>query len=78
MRWHKKSIDLGRKSLITILGVLILISSVILAPLPGPGGIPLALLGLSILAREYDWAKRLIARFKRLGTNLWKFVRSKN
>jgi hypothetical protein len=27
--------------------------------LPGPGGIPLLLAGLALLARNHDWAKRL-------------------
>jgi uncharacterized protein (TIGR02611 family) len=28
--------------------------------LPGPGGIPLALLGLAVLASEFEWAQRLL------------------
>lgn len=30
--------------------------------LPGPGGIPLALLGLAVLASEFHWAKRILDR----------------
>jgi len=33
-------------------------------PLPGPGGIPLVLLGLAILASEFEWAHRLMQHFK--------------
>ena len=33
-------------------------------PLPGPGGIPLVLLGLAIWASEFEWAQRLMAWFK--------------
>jgi len=32
--------------------------------LPGPGGIPLVLLGLAVLASEFHWAHRLMLRFK--------------
>ncbi|MGL4173469.1 MAG: PGPGW domain-containing protein [Actinomycetota bacterium] len=32
--------------------------------LPGPGGIPLALVGLAVLASEFDWAARLLDRVK--------------
>jgi uncharacterized protein (TIGR02611 family) len=33
-------------------------------PLPGPGGIPLVLLGLAIWSSEFIWAQRLMAWFK--------------
>lgn len=32
--------------------------------LPGPGGIPLVLLGLAVWASEFKWAHRLMLRFK--------------
>jgi hypothetical protein len=32
--------------------------------LPGPGGIPLVLLGLAIWSSEFEWAYRLRQRFK--------------
>ncbi len=33
--------------------------------LPGPGGIPLVLLGLAIWSSEFEWAHRLMQLFKR-------------
>jgi len=33
--------------------------------LPGPGGIPLVLGGLAVLASEFSWARRLLERAKR-------------
>ncbi len=39
-------------------GYLLLIASLLTGWLPGPGGIPLFLTGLSLLAINHDWAKR--------------------
>jgi hypothetical protein len=36
----------------------------LLMPLPGPGGTPVALAGLAILAAEVPWARRLLQRLK--------------
>jgi len=47
-----------------IVGGLILAAGVILMPLPGPGGTPVALFGLVILSSELPWAKRLLERMK--------------
>lgn len=37
----------------------LLIAAVLFGWLPGPGGIPLVIAGLSLLAINYEWAKRL-------------------
>lgn len=42
-----------------LVGVLLLIAAVITGPLPGPGGIPLFLLGLAVLASEFRRAHRI-------------------
>ena len=47
-----------------IAGLLLLCLGVITGPLPGPGGIPLVLLGLAIWSSEFEWAYRLRQRFK--------------
>ena len=47
-----------------IVGGLVLGGGVILMPLPGPGGTPVALLGLAMLSSELPWAKRLLERMK--------------
>lgn len=49
--------NLIRRILITILGVLLIIAALLTGWLPGPGGIPLAIAGFWVLAKEYDWAE---------------------
>lgn len=49
----------ARKVGVFILGWSLIILAVAIGWLPGPGGIPLALLGLNVLASEYVWAARL-------------------
>lgn len=45
-------------------GLLLICLGLITGPLPGPGGIPLVLLGLAIWSSEFEWAYRLRQRFK--------------
>lgn len=42
-----------------VLGALLLILSALTGWLPGPGGIPLFLIGMAVLASEFRWAHRL-------------------
>jgi uncharacterized protein (TIGR02611 family) len=54
-----------RKVVILIVGSCIaLLGIIIVGPLPGPGGIPVILLGLTILATEFIWARRLLHKMK--------------
>jgi uncharacterized protein (TIGR02611 family) len=53
----KRPIVIGIGSCIAVLGL-------ILMPVPGPGGTPVFLAGLAILATEVEWARRFLARFK--------------
>ena len=48
-----------------ILGVLLIIASPLVSPLPGPGGILLFAAGLTLVLRTSLWAKRHYVRFKR-------------
>jgi hypothetical protein len=48
-----------RKPIVFIVGMLFVIASVLTGWLPGPGGIPLFLIGIAILATEFAWALRL-------------------
>lgn len=48
-----------RRLAFTVTGIVILLAGVVLLFIPGPG-ILVVLLGLSILAREYDWAEDLV------------------
>lgn len=46
-----------------LVGVCIVAIGLILIPVPGPGGTPVTLAGLAILATELPFAKRLRERF---------------
>ena len=41
-----------------VVGVLMMIGAILLGPFPGPGGVPLFLLGIAVLATEFSWARR--------------------
>ena len=43
-------------------GVLVVALGLVLMPLPGPGGTPVALAGLAIPSSELPWARRLLER----------------
>ncbi|HRD29549.1 MAG TPA: hypothetical protein PLO65_14715 [Caulobacter sp.] len=47
------------------LGLLIIAVGVLIAPLPGPGGIPVIVVGLMVTLRNSFWAKRQFIRFQR-------------
>ena len=48
-----------RKSLVLVIGMTFVIISPFTGVLPGPGGIPIFLIGVAILATEFHWAARL-------------------
>lgn len=48
-----------RKPLVLVIGLLFIIAAGLLGWLPGPGGIPLFLVGIAILATEFTWAERI-------------------
>ncbi len=50
----------ARKGGITVVGISMLAGGVVMLVLPGPG-VAVILLGLAVLATEYDWAARLFA-----------------
>jgi hypothetical protein len=47
------------------LGVLLIIAGLIIAPIPGPGGVFLIAPGIALILKTSMWAKRRYARFKR-------------
>lgn len=55
---------------VDVLGVLLIIAAAITSPIPGPGGLPLLILGLSLLATNHEWAARWLQTVKRHGVNL--------
>ena len=48
-----------RKPVVLIVGLLFVIAAGLTGWLPGPGGIPLFLIGIAILATEFTWAQRV-------------------
>lgn len=47
------------------LGVLLIIGGIIIAPIPGPGGVFLIAPGVALILKTSMWAKRRYVRFKR-------------
>jgi uncharacterized protein (TIGR02611 family) len=48
-----------RKPFVLLVGLAFVISAGLIGWIPGPGGIPLFLIGVAILATEFSWAERL-------------------
>lgn len=48
-----------RKPIVIVIGFLFVVAAGLTGWIPGPGGIPLFLIGIAILATEYEWAERL-------------------
>ncbi|MFI5695051.1 PGPGW domain-containing protein [Kribbella sp. NPDC051586] len=67
--WRRRIRQNPRKLLfyrigVGVLGGLLLIAAPLTGWLPGPGGIPLFIAGLAVLASEFEWAQRLLYRVK--------------
>lgn len=56
---------------VLVVGSLFILLGLAAAVLPGPLTIPPMLLGLYVLASEFDWADRLLQRAKRSGQEAW-------
>ncbi len=56
-----------------LVGVALALVGLALGAFPGPGGVPLVLAGLAILASEYIWARRLLdrARVQMVAASRW-------
>ncbi len=52
------------RGVVGFVGVALMVLAASIGWLPGPAGIPLFLLGLAILASEFEWAHRLLERAK--------------
>lgn len=51
-----------RRVALMVGGVLVVLLGILIAPLPGPGGIPVIALGLILILRSSYWAKRQFIR----------------
>jgi len=56
-RWKRVPSRIRRPVVLTV-GMLFVLLSGTVGWLPGPGGIPIFLLGIAILSSEYHWAHR--------------------
>lgn len=56
--WYKLPTKI-RKPIVLIIGTICIILSALTGWLPGPGGIPLFLLGIAVLATEFVWAEKV-------------------
>ena len=54
-----------RRWMIIIFGGFVTMIGLILMPVPGPGGLPVTMAGLAILATELPWAKGVMERLKK-------------
>ncbi len=57
-----------------LLGIIFMLAALATGWLPGPGGIPLFLIGLSLLAINHDWAKRYIDLTKKYASRVGDLV----
>src|SRR5215216_378836 len=64
----------GKTILFDGLAVLCFIGVILFGWLPGPGGIPLLILGLSLLAVNHDWAERWLETAKHKGVTFKKWL----
>jgi uncharacterized protein (TIGR02611 family) len=67
--WRRRIRANPRKHLIYrivigVVGGLLIIAAPLTGWLPGPGGIPLFIAGLAVLASEFEWAQRLLLKVK--------------
>lgn len=60
--------------LVDVLGFTLILVAIPIGWLPGPGGIPLIILGLSLLATNHEWAERIMNRLKAEVSNASKKV----
>lgn len=73
-RWKSIPVTI-RKPLVLIVGLALVIISPFTGVLPGPGGIPIFLLGVAILATEFEWAERFrdwTLHLIKLAAQLWR------
>lgn len=61
--WWKRFPKSLRRGLSFLLGLFFILLSPLIGTVPGPGGIAVFLLGIAVLASEFDWAESLKSFF---------------
>ena len=64
-RWRRYERNPVVRWIVLSIGVLLLPVAAIVAPIPGPGGIPVALAGITLILRYSRWARRFYVGLKR-------------
>jgi uncharacterized protein (TIGR02611 family) len=67
----------ARRLVVAVVGFTLVLAGVVMIVTPGPGWLTI-LLGLSVLAVEFVWARRLLKRLKRHGAELGQKVLGKS
>lgn len=70
----RNTVSLAQRIAKIILGFVILLAGLLMIITPGPGGLVI-LVGLTLLASEFQWAKRLLDRLKDKSMQLLNLVR---
>lgn len=73
-----KVIRFWKLVILDTLGVLFMVGAVLTGWLPGPGGIPLFIVGLSLFAIHHDWAKRYIKFLRKYADKLGDYIFARN
>jgi len=63
IRQDKRKLAVYRVA-VGFLGLFLIALGLVSGPLPGPGGIPLVLLGLAVWSSEFEWAHQVMMWFK--------------
>lgn len=58
-RWWKALPDSIRRSIVFVVGMVLILVSPLVGSVPGPGGIIVFLAGIAVLGSEFDWAESL-------------------
>lgn len=58
------------RSALIVVGMIVVLAGVIIAPLPGPMGLPVVVIGLVIILRNSFWARRAFVRAQRAYPNI--------
>lgn len=59
-----------KRILVDVLGYFLIVVSALTGWLPGPGGLPPLILGLSLLATNHEWAERILLYVKKHGVKI--------
>lgn len=66
----KRVIGFWKVIVLDLLGLVFIIAALLTGWLPGPGGVPLFIIGLSLLAINHTWAERYIDLLKKYADKL--------